>query len=359
MAIKYRDRRAANSTAPNTTNLYERSAMSSRNGSQSVTVGQQLALIDHLNLPGTVPVRVMRARKRKALPKFCRNGHEWTPENTAILPDGRRSCRACTNARHAAKHKQKLRASKERKVPVKCPVCKKDRLIAINVSEKKGYERHACLSCSRKRVRYKSDFGVRNCRHCGQAFQRRSGAAVLCDSCGKREPISPRACKVCGTLFVGYKSKKACSVACGRRLRVNDSYFGGRMFYADGWKTKTCRCCGRYVPRHFHIHHVYGYPKHERLSLLCRGCHDKISKCASTPNVTPAILARLLWYATAQLLGRDPTNDILNSTAAICKKSHEFLFDPRVEVEVVSLEKVEGLLFEATVKPKKTKRKSA
>jgi hypothetical protein len=30
---------------------------------------------------------------------FCRHGHEWTPENTAIGKDGKRDCRACARVR--------------------------------------------------------------------------------------------------------------------------------------------------------------------------------------------------------------------------------------------------------------------
>lgn len=30
---------------------------------------------------------------------YCRHGHEWTPENTAIGKDGKRDCRQCARRR--------------------------------------------------------------------------------------------------------------------------------------------------------------------------------------------------------------------------------------------------------------------
>ena len=41
----------------------------------------------------------------------CRQGHEWTPENTAKTPDGYRACRQCQRDR-AATYKARLRAGK-------------------------------------------------------------------------------------------------------------------------------------------------------------------------------------------------------------------------------------------------------
>lgn len=34
----------------------------------------------------------------------CRNGHEWTPDNTYVRPDGKRVCRECYRARNRAQH---------------------------------------------------------------------------------------------------------------------------------------------------------------------------------------------------------------------------------------------------------------
>lgn len=59
----------------------------------------------------------------------CRQGHEWTPENTAETPDGYRACRQCQRDR-AATYKARLRAGKvvvrAEKVPCSAPGC--DRL---------------------------------------------------------------------------------------------------------------------------------------------------------------------------------------------------------------------------------------
>ncbi len=42
----------------------------------------------------------------------CKNGHEYTPENTYIRSDGNRRCRTCDNARYLAKVKPKREAAK-------------------------------------------------------------------------------------------------------------------------------------------------------------------------------------------------------------------------------------------------------
>jgi len=41
-------------------------------------------------------------RNHKPIPTHCTHGHELTPENTRIRPDGARACIACANARWPA-----------------------------------------------------------------------------------------------------------------------------------------------------------------------------------------------------------------------------------------------------------------
>lgn len=58
--------------------------------------------VDHLRL--ATPSENAR-RQRSAFKTHCKNGHEFTPENTYIKPglrDGRRTCRACQRAAVAA-----------------------------------------------------------------------------------------------------------------------------------------------------------------------------------------------------------------------------------------------------------------
>jgi hypothetical protein len=72
------------------------------------------------------------------------------------------------------------------------------------------------------------------------------------------------------------------SSACRSRDERNESYFDGRMAEAEGWQNKQCQACRVLVkrPRKFHIHHVFGYPDHSRLVVLCAGCHELVSKLA-------------------------------------------------------------------------------
>jgi hypothetical protein len=60
---------------------------------------------DHLE-PVTNSENVRRGVEARGLPTHCKHGHEYTPENTRITPDGRRVCRAC--------HRANARAFRER-----------------------------------------------------------------------------------------------------------------------------------------------------------------------------------------------------------------------------------------------------
>lgn len=42
--------------------------------------------------------RLENMRRRYATYTHCKNGHEFTTENTYVMPDGNRSCRTCRNA---------------------------------------------------------------------------------------------------------------------------------------------------------------------------------------------------------------------------------------------------------------------
>lgn len=54
-----------------------------------------------------IPIVVERAKATKAAKTHCKRGHEYTPENTRITPEGWKNCRQCHNekmrARNAAK----------------------------------------------------------------------------------------------------------------------------------------------------------------------------------------------------------------------------------------------------------------
>ncbi|MFF5703430.1 HNH endonuclease signature motif containing protein [Streptomyces sp. NPDC012794] len=42
--------------------------------------------------------RLENMRRRYEIYTHCKTGHEFTPENTYVMPNGRRSCRTCRNA---------------------------------------------------------------------------------------------------------------------------------------------------------------------------------------------------------------------------------------------------------------------
>jgi hypothetical protein len=54
------------------------------------------------------------------------------------------------------------------------------------------------------------------------------------------------------------------------------------------------------------------------------------------PNMTPDILARMFWYAAAQLLRRDPTGEISKAVIAIGRAVPETLFDIETLSKVIA-----------------------
>lgn len=46
---------------------------------------------------------------------YCRNGHDYTPENTSYHSDGKRYCKACSHARYAANAEENARKAREKR----------------------------------------------------------------------------------------------------------------------------------------------------------------------------------------------------------------------------------------------------
>ena len=74
--------------------------------------------VEHLELlSASEHARLHAIGRDRRLPS-CRRGHEWTPENTYIFPDGRRACRICRNATlrtwKAARRREAVQAARER-----------------------------------------------------------------------------------------------------------------------------------------------------------------------------------------------------------------------------------------------------
>lgn len=236
----------------------------------------------------------------------CNRGHEYAPDNVKLNRNGVRVCLACDKMRKT-KWREAMN-TKERQVDVACHGCGRIRKVVWTTARRLAQFPRVCRPCSRKHLRGKMTFAPATCAKCGKVFSGRSGAARFCDDCAKRKPRVPKECPVCQTQFIGYKSKKTCSPSCNRRFRINDSYFGGRMFKAEGWETKICTICERHVPRKYHIHHVFGHPNHDRLVLLCAGCHDIVSKLAMRKSFGHKQYQRVQYYAVAQRLGMEPPN---------------------------------------------------
>lgn len=237
----------------------------------------------------------------------CKRGHEFTPENTRVTRRGVRFCVECNRKR--GRDWARKKSADTPGVDVVCPNCKKVRTVAASTGEKLRKWPRLCFSCSRKQARKGMMFVPRECRKCGKAFSGRSGAAVYCDPCVKRKPNEVRECPICQTKFTGYKGKKVCSPACRRRARLKDTYFGGRMFEAIGWKEKQCQICEKHLAKKAHVHHVFGHPDHSLLVVLCAGCHNAVSMLAGRKGFGEDQFKRLRWYAMAQRFKAPPKGE--------------------------------------------------
>lgn len=70
---------------------------------------------EHLE-PVTIQVNEQRAAAHNATKTHCKHGHEFTPENTRVLPNGRRECRACRdeiNWRSNIRKREKRRKARD------------------------------------------------------------------------------------------------------------------------------------------------------------------------------------------------------------------------------------------------------
>lgn len=85
----------------------------------------------------------MRGRERQS---HCVNGHEFTPENTYVAPDGDRECRTCSRERRARARKF---------TAVTCPDCNETRRILRTIRPDKRFPDGVCRACANRR---KADF---------------------------------------------------------------------------------------------------------------------------------------------------------------------------------------------------------
>ena len=70
----------------------------------------------------------------------CQRGHEFTPENTYVDPDGWRNCRACRKVRRRVT------------VEVTCPDCGSVTRVRRAVRPDRTFPQGTCRSCAMKRV---------------------------------------------------------------------------------------------------------------------------------------------------------------------------------------------------------------
>ena len=238
----------------------------------------------------------------------CNKGHLFSEENTCLNRRGGRFCKICDKDRKA-RFLYKERNTKEYKTEVVCPQCKRTRVVVKTTAKRLAKFPRLCQSCSRKIVRGKMAFQPAICAKCEKVFVGRSGAARFCDECVKRKPLEIKTCPICKTKYTGYKNKTACGQSCLRRLRLNDTYFGGRLLEAEGWTDGVCQLCNRLVNRKRHVHHVFGHPNHSMLVVFCPGCHDAVSKLAARKRFGEVQFSRLRWYVLAQKLGHAPEGE--------------------------------------------------
>lgn len=125
-----------------------------------------------------------RARRRAANPpkprpkkQFCKNGHEFTPENTRVDPKrGVRSCRTCKRAQAS-----KYRSRKDKQVVHRAEVCKNGHVMDEGNSHFAPDGARSCRACGRARAR---ESYQRTQSHRGPAFAERT-------HCPLSHPYSP------------------------------------------------------------------------------------------------------------------------------------------------------------------------
>lgn len=268
----------------------------------------------------------------------CKRGHELSGDNALIIRGNVRQCRSCATER---RRNSPSTAAQKNPVETSCPGCGVIRIVSLSTATRMAKMPRLCRSCCRKTVRKGMKFAAAVCAKCHDVFTGRSGAARYCDKCAGRKPRDPKVCHACGKKYFGQKGKKACSNSCRRRLLLNDSYFGGRLFEARGWERKLCQICARYVPKKAHVHHVFGHPDHSELVVLCAGCHEMVSVLARRPGFENDQFKRLRWFAVAQRIGQPPDGEPIpveiykeRSPQEQLKLYHEKTGAPRAMIEL-------------------------
>lgn len=195
------------------------------------------------------------------------------------------------------------------RLDIECPICHGMRSVAKPGARQiqLGKRSAICRSCADKvRKGKRLAFEIRKCERCGKPFEATAhGRRVRCDACLRKNiPFPERDCIICGRRYRPHTIRalngEGCSPPCRARVKLNDSYFGGRMFEADGWDGKVCQACGKHcVGSHFQIHHVYGHPNHSWLMVLCKGCHSAVSMMARAKHPL-AVDSRLAELAEMQ-----------------------------------------------------------
>jgi hypothetical protein len=105
--------------------------------------------------------------KPRQLKRFCKNGHEFTPENTAVNARGLRRCRECSRARVNT-----YRAREDKQVVHRIEVCKNGHVMDEENSHFAADGTRSCRACGRERARASYR---RTQSHRGAAFAERTG----------------------------------------------------------------------------------------------------------------------------------------------------------------------------------------
>lgn len=157
---------------------------------------------------------------------------------------------------------------------------------------RKRPEKHSRESGGRRPKRGTRLIGLeRACDNCGKQYSPKSRAQrrFCSDTCRtefwkaqRRVNFEVRECAYCGASFMPTRQTVVfCSTKCRYTAKSDKEYFNGLRKTAVGLDKKQCWVCQKTDLKRFHVHHVVkrsDYAGDPLLVVLCRGCHELVSK---------------------------------------------------------------------------------
>jgi len=131
----------------------------------------------------------------------------------------------------------------------------------------------------------------RACDNCGKQYSPKSRAQrrFCSDTCRtefwkaqRKVNFEVKECAYCGAPFKPTRQTVVfCSTKCRYTAKSDKEYFNGLRRTAVGLDKKQCWVCQKTDLKRFHVHHVVkrsNYAGDPLLVVLCRGCHELVSK---------------------------------------------------------------------------------